>query len=295
MRSVLIASVLVMLACGDDNPTVTTAPTSTPTSDPTADPTGKPPTGDDTADEPTGDPPATSTTATTEPPASSPQILSLQTNVSKLTAGESVVFTAVLTDSDGLADIVGGTLSDTTGVIGYGPFVAAGQPGTYSISLSWEDMHQAEPIQFEGMDLVRVFRAEFYDLAANKVSEDVELALTCAEGSSCDGVCLDIMTDAEHCGSCAGVCGLGCEGGSCTPAWGECFGMTSFTTCNEYCAANGESCVEDGCEGYTLLGYSGNATCMEGLVGTPIHEPCDFNQTWGSGRLIVQCCCSDTP
>lgn len=73
-------------------------------------------------------------------------IINLQTNVTKITVGETVLFTAVLTDPDGLDDIVGGTLSDQTGMIGYGPFMAAGQPGTCSISLAWEAMHQAESL-----------------------------------------------------------------------------------------------------------------------------------------------------
>lgn len=44
-----------------------------------------------------------------EPPGA-PVFLSLKTNVSKITAGETVVFTAILTDPDGVADIVGGEL-----------------------------------------------------------------------------------------------------------------------------------------------------------------------------------------
>ena len=79
-----------------------------------------------------GGPTPTSDDATTAPVEGAPVLLSLQTNVPKITAGESVTFTAILTDPDGVDDIVGGTLSDTTGSIGYGPFVAAGQPGTYS-------------------------------------------------------------------------------------------------------------------------------------------------------------------
>ena len=87
--------------------------------------------------------------STSEPTPGAPVFLSLQTNVAKITAGESVIFTAVLTDPDGVDDIVGGTLSDESGVIGYGPFVAAGQEGTYSITLSWDAMHQADAIEFE--------------------------------------------------------------------------------------------------------------------------------------------------
>jgi hypothetical protein len=194
----------ILAACGgdDQSTTVMTTMTMTASSAPSGDTMTSDPEGSSGSEDstPTGE------ASNTAPMAGAPMILSFQTDVTNLTAGESVTFTAVVTDPDGVGDIVGGTLSDLTGAIGYGPFVAAGQEGTYSISVSWDKMHQTEPIQFEQMDAIRAFRAEFYDQAANKVSKDVELTLTCAEGSACDGVCADVMTNAEHCGSCAGVC-----------------------------------------------------------------------------------------
>ena len=225
-----------------------------------------------------------------------PVFLSLKTNVSKITAGETVVFTAILTDPDGVADIVGGELSDESGMIGYGPFVAAGQEGTYSITLSWDAMHQAEPIQFEAMDLARVFRAEFYDQAANKVSEDVNVTLTCEEGSACDGTCTDIMTNAEHCGSCVGTCDGGCQGGSCAPTWGSCLNIDSgFDTCDIYCTSIGESCVENGCDkGATIRGYNEPFDRIDEMYISPVGEPCDAVQPWAPGRSTIQCCCTDT-
>ncbi len=239
----------------------------------------------------------TSGDLTTAPTEGAPVFLSLQTNVSKITAGESVIFTAVLTDPDGVDDIVGGTLSDEGGMIGYGPFVAAGQEGTYSITLSWDDMQQAEAIEFEGMDLGRVFRAEFYDQGAHKVYQDVNVILTCAEGSACDGVCTDIMTSAEHCGTCARPCAGGCEGGMCAPKWGECLIMSSgFDTCAMYCASVREACVENGCgpNDGTIRAFSQQINCKDEVLGTSIPEPCDTVQTWGIGGQVVQCCCTDT-
>ena len=65
-----------------------------------------------------GGPTPTSDDSSSMPVEGAPVFLSLQTNVAKITAGESVTFTAVLTDPDGVDDIVGGTLSDLTGKIG---------------------------------------------------------------------------------------------------------------------------------------------------------------------------------
>lgn len=245
----------------------------------------------------TSDTTPTSDSSTSPPAPGAPVFLSLKTNVSKVTAGEMVVFTAILTDPDGVDDIVGGELSDTSGVIGYGPFVAAGQEGTYSITLSWDAMHQAEAIQFEGMDLARVFRAEFYDQAANKVSEDVNLALTCAEGSACDGVCVDIMADAEHCGACGGVCEGGCDAGQCAPKWGECIRYDSgFDTCDAYCTSIGEACAEDGCapNDATIRAYGGANSCETQQSGKTLSQPCNTIETWGIGRSDIRCCCTDT-
>lgn len=59
-------------------------------------------------------------------------------------------------------------------------------------------MQQADPIEFENADLMRAFRAEFYDQAVHKVHQDTKLTLmcaTCATGSACDGVCTDLMAD----------------------------------------------------------------------------------------------------
>ena len=244
-----------------------------------------------------GSPTPTSDDATTTPVEGAPVILSLQTNVPKITAGESVTFTAVLTDPDGVDDIVGGTLSDTTGNIGYGPFVAAGQPGTYSITVSWDAMQQAEPIEFENADLMRVFRAEFYDQAAHKVHQDTSLALTCATGSACGGVCTDLMTDDMHCGACSGVCKDGCSAGQCIPAWGECIVMSSgFETCDAYCASVGEACVENACGvvSATVRAFSQLTKCEQEVGPGSIKEPCNTIQTWGISRPVVQCCCTDT-
>ena len=245
-----------------------------------------------------GDPSPTSNDATTTPVEGAPGFLSLQTNVSKITAGETVTFTAVLTDPDGVDDIVGGTLSDDTGKIGYGPFVAAGQPGTYSVTLSWDAMQQADPIEFENADLTRVFRAEFYDQAAHKVHQDTNLALTCTTGSACDGVCTDLMTDAMHCGTCSGVCATGCSAGQCTPTWGECLDMKSgVETCDVYCASVGEACVENGCgglDGKTIRTYKENMNCQNEVSFGSLKEPCNTIQTWDISRAVVRCCCSDT-
>lgn len=298
-RQFLLLTGLLAACGGDDGSTATTTTTGssmTGSMTTSTNPSGETMTGPGESSDASETTPTTEM-STSEPTPGAPVFLSLQTNVAKITAGESVIFTAVLTDPDGVDDIVGGTLSDESGVIGYGPFVAAGQEGTYSITLSWDAMHQADAIEFEGMDLGRVFRAEFYDQAANTVGKDIDLTLTCAEGSACDGVCTDIMTSADHCGTCGKSCEAGCDSGQCAPRFGECIGPDSgFATCDAYCASSGESCVDNGCgdNPATFLGYDQSKDCEAESGATPIHDACGMAQTWGAGRFSIRCCCTDT-
>lgn len=245
-----------------------------------------------------GDLPTSGESASTQSSSSAhdPMIVSLQTNVTQVTIGQSVIFTAVVTDPDGLDDIAGGTLSSLDGAIGYGPFMAAGQPGTYTIEISWDAMQQAESIDFLDSELLRSFRVKFFDQAAHDVTETVELTLFCAEGSACKGVCVDIAVDSGHCGACENVCKDTCADAACLPALGECINEDAgFSTCNDYCASVGEACMESGCASDdTIVGYGSLNQCKDGVPGTGNSEPCDTLQPWTANRAAVRCCCSDT-
>src|SRR5262245_1965863 len=65
-----------------------------------------------------------------------PVILSLTTNVSDITQGESIRIVAVVAEPSGLQNLVGGTLTTPDGSKAYSGFVAANQ-GTYNLDLSW--------------------------------------------------------------------------------------------------------------------------------------------------------------
>lgn len=185
-RHVLGVIVLGLPACGNNGgePTATTLTTLMTSNGPSLTggtegempSTGRVPTstnGSDTSEEPT-----TSTGSGTN----APKFISLQTNVQQITSGQSVTFTAIVTDPDGLDDIAGGTLSSEDASIGYGPFVAAGQEGTYTIEVSWDAMQQAESIDFVQSEIVRTFRVDFFDQAAHSAMKTVDLTLFCTEG-----------------------------------------------------------------------------------------------------------------
>ena len=226
-----------------------------------------------------------------------PFFLSFSTNVGEITDGESVVFTATLSDPDGVEDIVGGTLFTKNGAFSYGPFVAAGQEGTYSISVSWSAIDQVETIEFEDGSIERVFHAEFFDMSGKSASKDTSITLSCEGGGACDGACKDFQSDGEHCGTCGFSCEEGCDDAMCVPTFGECIKKSDgFASCAEYCQSEGEQCVENGCNGVTYNGWNDITFCVRGgAVSAPFSEPCDHVNTWGVKQSAVRCCCSDTP
>lgn len=224
-----------------------------------------------------------------------PYFISFSTNVGQITEGESVIFTAILSDPDGFDDIAGGSLFTEDGAFSYGPFVSAGQEGTYSISVSWEAMDQVASIQFENFDLDRVFRAEFFDKDGKKVAEETTITLHCEGGGSCNGECKSLQSDSENCGACGKLCEGGCGDAACLPVYGDCISIVDgISTCDAYCQSKASQCVIGGCEGNTFKGYDGKSACEMDEIPFDFDEPCDTPQTWGPGRTVIRCCCSDT-
>ena len=243
--------------------------------------------------ETTIDPPEPTTTGED---AGAPVFLSFSTNVKKLTDGESVTFTAILTDPDGVEDIVGGSLLSEDESIDFGPFIAAGQAGTYSIMLSWDQIHQADKIDFSNGEMSRVFAARFFDQAGHKVTEIVPISLYCMGGGACDGVCKDFSDDGENCGECGKSCDGGCLDGACGPNWSPCINSDDgVDTCEQGCANIQEACVENGCgNSRTVLSYGSVEGCVDNSIDGSESQPCGVPQPWGFGYKAIRCCCTDT-
>ena len=69
-----------------------------------------------------------------------------------------------MTHPQGVADLVGGHLTDPTGAIQYGAFIAS-QQGSYSLSLDWDQIYQSTQFQFVGQTQIS-FVAQFFDARA---------------------------------------------------------------------------------------------------------------------------------
>ncbi|MBZ5711931.1 hypothetical protein [Nannocystis pusilla] len=252
-----------------------------------------------------GEPTSTSTPTSDGPDsegheAGGPQILQFLTNVNTITEAESVTFTAVVTDPDGVADVIGGSLTSPDGSISFGAFATSGEEGAYSLALSWSQIHQADSIEFESPSIVRTFRAEFFDQSGKSAWKTVDITLSCDDGvritpASCDAVCTDLDSDDLNCSHCAIECKVWkessdvgrCINSACSPTYYGCVNFMEFVNCNETCAAEGEACVVGGCEGQTSIDSSGS--CSSNSSGNGAHACTD-----DPSSTNTSCCCTQT-
>lgn len=215
-----------------------------------------------------------------------PQILVLGTNVSSITEGEAVSFTAVVTDPDGIDDVIGGTLGDGNGNY-YGAFATTGQEGAYQMILSWGQIGQVEEIVLAtATPASRTFVAEFFDQAGHSVQKSVDVSLDCKMLGACKSHCMDLENDPKNCGGCGQSCaaGVACYLGSCAKI-GACLGK--FTSCSAACASAGQTCGDKCGPASNLGGMAYTGTTGTTCSGNPINVTC--NQLIAAAPMA--CCC----
>jgi hypothetical protein len=202
-----------------------------------------------------------------------PTIVSLSINATVLGEFNSATVAAIVTDPDGVDDVIGGTLLDPQSGLVYGTFAAQGG-GAYEIDVTWGLLNTARPIDFSS-STSRTLRARFFDQAGNDVFGDVDVDLACDDGGAacnaqcgrarCEGACVeDVFDTDDNCGSCGTVCSGGstCErsgnGFRCVGGAGEGEGEPS----PEYVGVreNGVVCGEDLCA---------DSCCVDPFGGTP--------------------------
>jgi hypothetical protein len=243
------------LACGDDLPTVATGSSGGSTSD-----TGSHP----------------------------PEVIDIGQDELLLREGEAIVLTVVVHDPDG--DVIGGEL--------FGP----GEPTKYAdleahpserwtASVGWGDVHSHWPLQFEG-EVELPFSVRMTDAEGHGITSTV-----------CGGTCIDAQLDPAHCGGCDQPCEVkapltgeesngGCIGGLCQPWWGECFVPEPGSTCASQCAAEGASCVAQGCGGSTLMSHELEGLCERAEPGAMLVSECGEDLgPWVQTAVALRCCC----
>lgn len=176
-----------------------------------------------------------------------PEFLSFGTNVTTVMDGDTVKFVAVLTHPDGLQALAGGHLTDATGMIQFDAFVAD-QQGSYSVSLTWDQIYTATKFQFVGMDQM-TFVAEFFDTKGRKASKSATLTLACmsATAGTCMTTCRDFAIDRFNCGGCGKDCSTigsnDCAQGGCNYSAPQ---SSTVMSCADICAAEGATCSPTG-------------------------------------------------
>ena len=192
------------------------------------------------------------------------KILSLTTTVSTVTGGvplatesNSVTFVAIVTDTKGLDTIAGGQLVDDTGAT-YAAFEAGTNKGTYTCTLTYQQMNQIKAIDFPvGGGMVN-FTAKFFDNDANVATSSLPVHLACRDNTNgligaCGGSCSDQSIDPANCGMCGNPCAKGTYcAGTCQAAMIDgnndtnCILTRSIdhtSTCVDICTAAGKHCV----------------------------------------------------
>ena len=203
--------------------------------------------------------------ATTSDPSGAPQILSLTTNITTVGPGDTVVFSVVVTDPDGVDDVIGGQLMTEDRGATYGTFQTNAQEGAYSLALSLAEIVAVEPSLVEEAPISRSFRAEFFDQAGASVSGTVELSLRC----TADG---DLL------------CSGGCNPGECHPLFAICArGQGCFRSSDHsfFCDDRGNGAEGEYCDfsqacgaGRWCISNACRTVCLLGLVECPAGSSC---------------------
>lgn len=202
---------------------------------------------------------------TCTPQSSSPVIIDLSSNTSVMNENSTLIITAIVTDPQGIGDLIGGSLKNVSETLSYGAFSTSGEEGSYQITLYWDDLDTVEAVWAERAGRERVFKALFYDQAGHMASDNISVTLQCTAGrAACDGDCLD------HQDICDG-------GNTCIDVGSD---PTNCGACDFSCAAvsNGDPiCVSELCDVDCHDGYArcGETECREALSDDSNCGGCD--------------------
>jgi hypothetical protein len=240
---------------------------------------------------------SSSTSASTSGSTSSggPTILTLGTNVTTLTPSEILVVTAVVTDPQGIAQVVGGTLNDPGGAV-YGAFAVSTVSGAYSLTLTWSALETVNPITTPPGGGPRTFEAVFFDQGGRSTTRSFTIQLQCDSPHQsfeiCAGVCMDGQNDPNNCGSCGNACTSAnpqfvCTSGVCQCPAGlqDCAGKcTNEQNDPNNCGSCGNACASASPQ---FVCTSGVCQCPAGLqdcAGTCTHLGSDNNNCGACGH-----------
>ncbi len=240
-----------------------------------------------------------------------PVFVSLSTNSSSITPSDTLRFSVIVSDPDGVQDLLGGEVATPSGDV-YKTFAPSGE-GTYTLDLSWQELDQVATIDGPVGGVQRAMVVRFFDQAGHNSTRTVNIHLGCdaaAEGP-CSAGCFNFNTSTEHCGSCVSSVPQG-SGGICEAGAPICpgeFAIACNGSCEEntldQCGACGRSCTtaKNALPGntasisdYGCYGVTGGLTC-EFTIPSTVAKSCaalcgEFNVNcaiWpleGGGQIV---------
>lgn len=216
-----------------------------------------------------------------------PSVISFSIDTLTLTEGESATISAIVSDPQGIDDLIGGELLSESGLV-LATFSSSADEGAYTAEVGWDDIVGADHVTSGmGSQGRATLTGKFYDQDGNFSTADADLSLSCrgADEGICDGGCIPMDEDASNCGGCGNTCGDECRSGACFQ-YSDCTTETS-TSCADLCAQSGDTCAEADL-GYDLRKLYAEVDCT-GEMGN--EDTCD--ETWsGPDRATsLRCLC----
>ncbi|MCA9704454.1 MAG: hypothetical protein KDK70_01245 [Myxococcales bacterium] len=240
-------------------------------------------------------------------PGAAPEVIDIGQDVLVLREGQSVVLTAVVVDPDD--DVVSGSLHGPGTPDLYGAFTPH-PSGRWRAEVSWSAVNERWPLSFTA-ELALPLWVRFVDAEGHEASAHTTVRAVCGglSDTACDGECVDVQVDDEHCDGCGQACVIGpdlvgaprsggCDGSACQPWWSDCVRAGPAEgppTCAEHCAALERRCVDDGCDALlgpgSVMAYADHDECMQGLAAPAAARACAEPLGERRGPTTVRCCC----
>lgn len=175
--------------------------------------------------------------------AGGPQIVSFDLSATTLRDTDVAVATVVVTDPDGLADIVAPLLIEPVSGRTLGTLTQSA-PGTFTASVTWQTFPADVPIEFVRGGTSRFLRVQFSDLAGLTTSSTKELRLVCdADLPACNSACGALRCTGEG-NACVAVTDAVDEDEACSSCNIGCDVCTANCACfNDAPVCNGTDCV----------------------------------------------------
>lgn len=188
-----------------------------------------------------------------------PVFLALDVAPLLLLGAGSIHVVAVVTDPDGISDVIGGTVASPSGAV-YGALLSSADEGAYEIELTWNDLNAVSEINIDPDDIeARELEVTVFDQSGASVSGlvTVDLRSAAAGYAVCAGASVSLAWD-THCSECGFSClddlGSSFTGGACLDAdvcekQGLVYVYDFDTTCDEACAvAAGPNAIDAGAD-----------------------------------------------